>query len=46
MYTFGPHFDPALGLEDKPEPGSSFENFLSRFCTGVIQHNLLEPAFD
>ena len=28
----GPHFGPGLGLEDKPEPGSSFETCFSHFC--------------
>jgi hypothetical protein len=31
LLSVGPHFGPSLGLEDKPEPGSSFEAGLSHF---------------
>jgi hypothetical protein len=37
-------FGPRLGLEDKPQPGSGFENCLSHFSIRVTQHDLLKPA--
>jgi hypothetical protein len=41
----GPHLGPGLGLEDKPKPGSGFENCLNHFLTAVTQHDLLKPVF-
>ena len=44
VLLLGPIFGPGLGLEDKPEPGLSFETCLSHFPIQVTQQDMFGPA--